>query len=121
VQVQLVREDDSPWSDWISEYAVIKPASQGVPRLSGYGIRKKLYIGIAPGNHFLAVAATKGGIVPTEAPTILLANRNRPVVQPTGPLAIGPAYTSSYVILHCLVNGLPHWTTGYLVRQQAGL
>jgi hypothetical protein len=45
VQVQLVREDDSPWSDWISEYAVIKPASQGVPRLSGYGIRKKLYIG----------------------------------------------------------------------------
>jgi hypothetical protein len=26
--------------------------------------------------------------VPTEAPTILLANRNRPVVQPIGPLAI---------------------------------
>jgi hypothetical protein len=59
--------------------------------------------------------------VPTEAPTILLANRNRPVVQPTGPLAIEPAYTSSYVILHCLVNGLPHWAMGYLVRQQAGL
>src|ERR1700728_5372625 len=48
-----------------------------------------------------------GGDVPTEAPTILLANRNRPVVQPTGPLAIRPAYISSYVILHCLVNGLP--------------
>jgi hypothetical protein len=37
--------------------------------------------------------------------------------QPTGPLAIGPAYTSSYIILRCLVNGLPHWATGYLVRQ----
>jgi hypothetical protein len=46
--------------------------------------------------------------VPTEAPTILLANRNRPLVQPTGPLAMGPAYRSSYVALHCLVNGLPH-------------
>jgi hypothetical protein len=57
VQVQLVRDDDSPWSDWIDEYAVIKPASQGVPRLSGYGIRKILYIGTTPGNHFLAVAA----------------------------------------------------------------
>jgi hypothetical protein len=62
-----------------------------------------------------------GGRVPTEEPTILLANRSRPVVQPTDPLAIGPAYSSSYVILHCLVNGLPHWATGYLVRQQVGL
>jgi hypothetical protein len=35
VQVQLVRNDDSPWSDWINEYAVVKPASRGVPRLSG--------------------------------------------------------------------------------------
>ena len=28
VQVQLVRDDDSPWSNWIDELAVIKPASQ---------------------------------------------------------------------------------------------
>jgi hypothetical protein len=62
VQVQLVRDDNSPRSDRINEYAVIKPASQGVPRLSGYGIRKILYIGTAPGNHFLAVAATNGGM-----------------------------------------------------------
>ena len=48
------------------------------------------------------------GAVPTEAPTILLANRNRPVVQPIGLLAIGPAYRPSYVRLHCLVNGLPY-------------
>jgi hypothetical protein len=62
VQVQLVRDDNSPWSDWIDERAIIKPASQGVPRLSGYGIRKVLYIGTAPGNHVLAVAAIKGGM-----------------------------------------------------------
>jgi hypothetical protein len=61
------------------------------------------------------------GSVPTDPPTILLPNRIRPVAQPTGPLAIGPAYSSSYVLLHCLVNGLPHWATGYLVRQQVGL
>jgi hypothetical protein len=59
VQVQLLRDDNSPWSDWINERAVVKPASQGVPRLSGYGIRKILYIGTAPGIHVLAVAATK--------------------------------------------------------------
>ena len=62
MQVQLLRDDNSPWSDWINERAVVKPASQGVPRLSGYGIRKALYIGTAPGNHVLAVAATKGGM-----------------------------------------------------------
>jgi hypothetical protein len=48
------------------------------------------------------------GAVPTEAPPILLANGNRPLVQPTGPLAMGPAYGSSYATFHCLVNGLPH-------------
>jgi hypothetical protein len=44
-QVQLLRDDNLLWSDWINERAVVKPASQGVPRLSGYGIRKVLYIG----------------------------------------------------------------------------
>ena len=62
MQVQLVRDDDSPWSDWINEYAVVKPASRGVPRLSGQGIREALYMGTAPGNHVLAVATTKGGM-----------------------------------------------------------
>jgi hypothetical protein len=61
------------------------------------------------------------GLVPIEAPTILLANRNRPVVQPTSQLAMGLAYSSSYIVLHCLVNGLLHWATGYLFKQQAGL
>jgi hypothetical protein len=46
-------------------------------------------------------------IVVCKKSVVLLANRNRPVVQPTGPLAIRPAYISSYVILHCLVNDLP--------------
>jgi hypothetical protein len=62
VQVRLMRDDNSPWSDWIKEHAVVKPASRGVPRLSGRGIRKALYMGTAPGNHVLAVATTKGGM-----------------------------------------------------------
>jgi hypothetical protein len=62
LQVQLVRDDDSPWSDWINERAIVKPDSQGLPRLSGQGIRKALYMGTTPGNHVLAVATTKGGM-----------------------------------------------------------
>jgi hypothetical protein len=75
VQVQLVRDDDSPWSNWINEWAIVKPSFPNVPRLSGVGIRGILYLpkgnvqrnsakstGTAPGNHLLAVAATKGGL-----------------------------------------------------------
>jgi hypothetical protein len=25
VEVQLVRDDDSPWSDWIEELAIVRP------------------------------------------------------------------------------------------------
>src|ERR1700734_3134068 len=53
VQVQLVRDDDSPWSDWIDEVAIIRSASPGVSRLSGVMIRNVLYSGTAPGNHSL--------------------------------------------------------------------
>jgi len=60
VQVRLVRDDDSPWSDWIDEYAIIKPVVPGLPRLSGAGIRDSLYFATAPGNHVLAVSTTKG-------------------------------------------------------------
>jgi hypothetical protein len=62
VEVQLVRNDNSPWSDWIVEEAIVQPMRPGVMRLSGVGIRDALYIGTAPGNHFLAVAVTKGGL-----------------------------------------------------------
>jgi hypothetical protein len=62
VQVQLVRGDNSAWSDWIEERAIVQPLRPGVSRLSGVGIRGVLYIGTAPGNHFLAVATTKGGL-----------------------------------------------------------
>ena len=44
VQVQLVRDDNSPWSGWIDERAIVKPSSPNVPRLSGIGIRKILYL-----------------------------------------------------------------------------
>ena len=62
VQVQLRRDDGSPRSDWIDEWAVVKPSMPNVPRLSGVGIREDLYLGTAPGNTVLAVAATKGGM-----------------------------------------------------------
>jgi len=59
-------------------------------------------------NHSVVIRVALRRIVKTEAPTILLINGNRPVVQPIGLLAIGPAYSPSYVRLHCLVSGLPH-------------
>jgi len=62
VEVQLVRDDDTPWSDWIEEYAIVRPDSPGLSRLSGYGIRNAFYLGTSPGNHSLAVATTKGGL-----------------------------------------------------------
>ena len=109
-----------------------RPGAKSLPRL--FYLSRVPVISPRSGPAHARQGATHGGLnsktrdvqpvmslVPTEAPTILLANRNRPVVQPIGPLAIGPAYSPSYVRLHCLVNGLPYWATGYLVRQQAGL
>jgi hypothetical protein len=55
VQVQLLRDDDSPWSGWINERAIVKPRSPNLPRLSGIGIRQVLYLGTAPSNHLLFV------------------------------------------------------------------
>jgi hypothetical protein len=51
-----------PWSNWIDECAIVKPALPGIIRLSGTGIRNKLYIATTPGNNFLTVSATKGGL-----------------------------------------------------------
>jgi hypothetical protein len=62
VEVQLVRDDNTPWSDWFREVAIVQPDGPGLSRLSGYGIRNALYLGTSPGNHSLAVATTKGGL-----------------------------------------------------------
>ena|SRR5438045_8577502 len=62
VEVQLVRDDNTPWSDWFREVAIVQPDSPGLSRLSGYGIRNALYLGTSPGNHSLAVATTNGGL-----------------------------------------------------------
>ena len=62
VQVQLAREDNTPWSDWIDEKALVKQSGPNMPRLSGLGIRKVLYFGTAPGNHRLVASATAGGL-----------------------------------------------------------
>ena len=62
VEVLLVGNGDIPWrSNWIVEKAIVK--RDIVPRLSGVGIRKHLYFGTAPGNHYLAVATTKSGLL----------------------------------------------------------
>jgi hypothetical protein len=63
IEVQLVRDDNTPWGDWANELAIVKPPpGRRMPRLSGVGIGEHLYIGTAPGNHLLAVSATKGGL-----------------------------------------------------------
>jgi hypothetical protein len=62
VEVQLVRDDDSPWTDWIREAATIMPVQPGISRLSGPAMRDVLYFGTAPGNQTLAVSTTKGGL-----------------------------------------------------------
>jgi len=62
VEVQLVRDDNTAWSDWIREAAMVQPDTPGIWRLSGCGIRNVLYLGTSPGNHSLAVATTKGGL-----------------------------------------------------------
>jgi hypothetical protein len=62
VEVQLVRDDNTPWGDWIHGRAIVRQPSPNLIRLSGVGIRYAFYIGTAPGNHLLAVSATKGGL-----------------------------------------------------------
>ncbi|KAH8593171.1 hypothetical protein B0O99DRAFT_628289 [Bisporella sp. PMI_857] len=61
VEVLPVGNGDISWrSNWIVEEAIIRNGF--VPRLSGVAIRQHLYFGTAPGNHYLAVATTKGGL-----------------------------------------------------------
>ena len=45
VQVQLVRDDNTPWGDWIDERAIVKQPSPNVPmpRLSGRGRNLAIY------------------------------------------------------------------------------
>jgi len=62
VQVRLVRDDNTPWGDWIDELAIVKQPILNMPRLSGVWMRHVLFFGTAPGNHLLAVSATKGGL-----------------------------------------------------------
>ena len=62
VEVQLVRNNGTLWGNWIPERAIVRQAVPNLPRLSGVGIRRVLYIGTAPGNHLLAASTTKGGL-----------------------------------------------------------
>ncbi len=62
VQVRLVDNHSEPWSDWIFERAIVRTPHPSVDRLSGRGFRDVFYIGTGPGNHVLAVSASKGGL-----------------------------------------------------------
>ena len=53
VQVKLVRNDNTLWSEWIQELAVVQPQLPGQMRLSGFYIRQALYMGTAPGHNSL--------------------------------------------------------------------
>ena len=62
IQVQLVGNDGMPWSDWFWETGVVRTPNPDCERLTGSGIRDMFYIGTGPGNHVLAVSATKSGL-----------------------------------------------------------
>ena len=62
VQVQMVRNDGTPWTGWMSEDVVLTSLTPGKTRLSGAGIRAHLYIATAPGNRTLSVSTTVGGL-----------------------------------------------------------
>ena len=40
VQVRLVRDDNTPWGNWIDEVALVKQPALNLLRLSGVGIRR---------------------------------------------------------------------------------
>lgn len=62
VEIQLVTDDNIPWSGWVEEQVIIRPPNPGVLRLSGVGMRRALFFGTAPGNHFLAVSTSRNGL-----------------------------------------------------------
>ena len=62
VQVQLIRDDNSPWSDWVIKKAIVRPIGPSILWLSGVGIREVLYLATELGNYILAISAIKSGL-----------------------------------------------------------
>lgn len=62
VSVWLVDNHDESWDDWILKRAIVRTPTPFVERLSGRGFRDVFCIGTGPGNHVLAVSASKGGL-----------------------------------------------------------
>lgn len=62
LEVQLVRDDLYPWTDWIREVAIVRVPQLAMSRLTGSMIRQELYFGTAPGNHSLAISTSKSGL-----------------------------------------------------------
>ncbi|EGD85244.1 hypothetical protein H112_08975 [Trichophyton rubrum D6] len=63
VEIQLLDLQGNAVSDWILEAGIVTPATAGVTRLSGNGIRQSLYFATAPGNQHLYVAEKKNSII----------------------------------------------------------
>jgi hypothetical protein len=62
VQVQLVRDDNTLWGDWIHERVIVRQSDPNLAQLPGVGIRHAFYIDTAPSNHLLTVSATMDGL-----------------------------------------------------------
>lgn len=65
VEMQLLRADQSPFTGWFLESAVVIPTvfGQNQMRLSGNGMRQILFFATSPGNAALYVAEKKSGII----------------------------------------------------------
>lgn len=62
VQIRSMKHDGTAWGDWFWELAVLHRDTPGITRCSGEEMRSHFYFGMAPGNHGVAVASTKGGM-----------------------------------------------------------
>lgn len=60
VEIRMVRPGShQPWGEWIPEVAVIRNAVPGMERLSGAGMRDRLYFGTPPATITLPVVQPK--------------------------------------------------------------
>lgn len=62
LQVRLLNSYQTPWTDWMTEVAIVRPMGPRVPRLSGSLIRDHLYFATSKGNQYVAVSTDKSGI-----------------------------------------------------------
>lgn len=62
VEMQMEKEDGTPWGPWFVEPAVQRPYTNGMTRLSGMNMRQQFFMGTSPHNPNFSVATAKGGL-----------------------------------------------------------